>query len=91
MPELISKSYFHEGLGMLFGWNTETTDGPAHQYGILCLDGAWHGDMDAFQTILITGDTKSVYETVRAVVKRMGMDMTEEEFDWANDKLNSAR
>lgn len=88
MTQLIVKTYIHEGLGMLFGWKGEEDGAEIHQYGILCLDAACQKDLDAFGTVTITADTPSVYDAVRSTARRMGLDLTEEDLEWADDRIS---
>jgi len=91
MPQLIVKTYIHEGHGMLFGWKGDEGGAEVHQYGILCLDAACQKDLDAFGTVTITADTPSVYDVVRSMARCMGMDLTEDEFEWADDRMSLGR
>jgi len=48
-----------------------------------------NNDLDAFQTVIITERDRDVYETVRAAAKKAGLNLSEEEFDWMDDRLKS--
>jgi hypothetical protein len=78
----------NEGHGVLFATSGQDGDGlNIHEYGILALDAVRNNDLDAFQTITVTETTENVYETVRSLAKRMGLELTEDEFDWMDDRL----
>lgn len=90
MIDQLKKMTIDEGHGMLFGANSSDSEGlNTHEYGILAFDAVRNNDMDAFQTVIITEGDRDVYETVRAAAKKAGLNLSEEEFDWMDDRLKS--
>ncbi len=88
MLSRLNKMIINEGHGVLFATSGQDGDGlNIHEYGILALDAVRNNDLDAFQTITVTETTENVYETVRSLAKRMGLELTEDEFDWMDDRL----
>lgn len=90
MLSRLNKMIINEGHGVLFATSGQDGDGlNIHEYGILALDAVRNNDLDAFQTVIITERDRDVYETVRAAAKKAGLNLSEEEFDWMDDRLKS--
>lgn len=90
MTKLVVKTYVHEGQGILLGWIGHNDKGQVHHYALVGLDAAGEMDMDAIVSIDIVEGSEPVYETVRAGARQLGIDLSEQEFDWADDKLQAS-
>jgi len=90
MIDQLKKMTIDEGHGMLFGANGTDSEGlNTHEYGVLAFEALRYNDLDAFQTVVITEGDRDVYEAVRAAAKKAGLNLSEEEFDWMDDRLKS--
>jgi len=91
MLDKMKRMTIDDGHGVLFGMSGQDEAGTnIHQYGILALDAIKNNDLDAFQTITITESCSNPYETVRQCAKNVGLMLSENEFEWMDDRLQVA-